>query len=229
MKQLRFWGFLPAFCLLTLPLTAQTYELEIGSGVGGLGAVADVGLIISTDVELQGVQFSFEWDEVNGIGVALSVDVPGPLDDADVVAMRVGDNDGAGKQFMVMGVVMDNDGSGEVIDPGMDQRVATASIQCANNEGTFPITLVDGKYAMVGTEPTLDHPDHRRPLLVGDRVEVLRRLFGASHFGVDRMRVLERVQREGRGSMVLEIEPHLPVRSPVVDDGEGHPGRERLV
>lgn len=160
MKQLRFWGFLPAFCLLALPLQAQQSrnELKLGTGEAKFGSVADVPLTLSTTDQVQGLVAAFEWGGATGQGVDL---VAGPaLATANTVVRRVGAN------FMVLGVVVDSDGvGGEIINPGNNQLVATAKIRCGpdpnpttpGDETLTPVTFADGKYAAVNGGPLLDN------------------------------------------------------------------------
>ena len=151
MKQLRLWVSLSAVCLMGLPLFAQSYEMDLGEATGGVGGIAGVPLSLSTSSELQGLQAIFEWDSANGTGESLVTGAT--IADADVVAMRVESN------YMVLGVVMDNDGQdGEVIEVGDDMPIATANIRCGNSAGgPFPVSFVDATYAMVGAEPVLDN------------------------------------------------------------------------
>jgi hypothetical protein len=165
MKQLRCWGFLPAFCLLALPVFGQSQsrnQLALGTtGLAKFGSVADVPLRISTTDQVQGLVAAFEWDGTKGTGTGLTL---GPLIDtpakANTVVSRVGTN------FVVLGVVMDSDGTGgEVINPGNNQLLATAQIRCAAdpNPGTpgdqvlTPVTFADGKFATVAGGPLLDN------------------------------------------------------------------------
>ena len=152
MIRARCWGLLPAVCLMALPVFAQsTYQMDLGAGTGGVGGIASVPLTLSTNAEIQGLQAIFEWNGANGTGDSLVTGAA--IADADVVAMRVESN------YMVLGVVMDNDGQGgEVIEPGNNLDIATANIRCGSSAGgPFAINFVDSTYAMVGAEPTLDN------------------------------------------------------------------------
>ena len=161
MNQLRSWVCLPAFCLLALPVLGQeSYTLDLGGGTAGVGGVAEVPLTLSTTGEVQGLQSIFEW---SGGGTGESLVTGAAIASADVIATRVESN------FMVLGVVMDNDGAdGEVIGAGNDQDVATARIRCGGEEGSFPVTFVDGQHAMVGNSPLLDNLVVVGGLSIGD-------------------------------------------------------------
>ncbi|MBI4603980.1 MAG: hypothetical protein HY721_18650 [Planctomycetes bacterium] len=154
MNQARFWGFLPAFCLLAPPLLAQSSnELKLGAGAAKLGQVASVPLTLSTTDQVQGLVAAFEWDSALGTGAGLD---DGPaLAGADTVVKRVE----AG--YMVLGVVLDSNpndaGSPEIIGPGNDLLVATAKIKCGGTEGTAAVSFVDAKYNTVDRGPVLDN------------------------------------------------------------------------
>ena len=81
----------------------------------------------------------------------------------------------------------------------------------------------------VGAEILLDHPHHRRTLLVGDEVEVLGGLRHAAHRRIDGVRAGEPIEAERAGAVVLEALPHAPFGAPLVDHAIRHPGGERLV
>ena len=54
MKQLRYWSFLPAFCLLALPLFGQN-SLQLGSAVAEFGADAEISITVGSESEVQGL------------------------------------------------------------------------------------------------------------------------------------------------------------------------------
>ena len=126
-------------------------ELKLGNGASTLGGVADVPLTLtSPDAETEGLVGVFEWDSASGNGVDLVAGAA--IASANVVSTRVE----AG--FAAIGVVLDNDGQGgEVIAPGTDIDIATAQIRCMGVVGMFPVSFVDGKYALVGENPVLDN------------------------------------------------------------------------
>jgi hypothetical protein len=154
MKQARIWGYLPAFCLAALPLTVQGQsqnELKLGMDVAKVTTgVADIPLTLSTTDQVQGLVAAFDWAASAGTGVSLT---PGPaIADADTVVQRVEPS------YMVLGVVMDSDGTGnEVISPGNDQLVATAGIRCSSTLGINGVEFRDGMYATVDGGPILDN------------------------------------------------------------------------
>lgn len=154
MSQLRFWGLIPAFCLLALPLGAQSSnELKLGNGgLGKYGSVRNVPLTLTTTDQVQGLVAAFDWNAANGLGVDLVV---GPaLSNADTVVRRVE------ASYMVLGVVMDSDGiNGEVISPGTDLLLATAQIECLEVEAVTPIEFKNDLYATVDGGPLLE--EHR--------------------------------------------------------------------
>ena len=151
MKQARFWLYLPALCMLALPLLGQSRnELKLGNAVAKVGTNAKVPLTLSTTDQVQGLVAAFEWDGAGGTGANL---IPGAtLATADTVVTRVE------ATYMVLGVVMDSDGSGgEIISPGADQPLAIAEITCSALEQTTVVSFADGKYATVNGGPLLDN------------------------------------------------------------------------
>lgn len=153
MRVLRFWGLVPAFCLLALPPWAQgANELKLDTKVAKVGSQLSIPLTLTTTDDVQGVVAAFEWAAAAGTGVGL---VPGAvLADADVVVTRVE------ASYMVIGVVMDSDGlpatAPEIIPPGTHE-IATVQIQCSQLEQVNPVTFVDGKYATVDGGPLLEN------------------------------------------------------------------------
>ncbi len=162
MKHVRFWVFLPALCMLALPLLGQSRnELKLGSDEVKFGSVASIPLTLSTTDQVQGLVAAFDWPAASGTGENLVAGAA--LADADTVVTRVGAN------FMVLGVVLDSNpndaGSPEIIGPGNDLDVATATIRCAADPNpavpgdvlTSPVEFRDGAYAAVGVTPLLDN------------------------------------------------------------------------
>jgi hypothetical protein len=125
--------------------------LALGSDSGIEGGTVSIPLTLDNEMsEAQGVVAAFEWDAAGGTGDSLVLGAA--LEGADTVSTRVGAN------FMVLGVVLDNDGvGGEVIGPGLGHHIATANIVCGGTEGTFAVSFVDGVYALVGEAPVLDN------------------------------------------------------------------------
>src|SRR5262245_25074334 len=107
MKQTRKRGILPLIAVLALPLGVSGQsrnELELGAAVAKIGTVADIPLRLSTTDQVEGLVAAFDWMPASaGVGVAL---LPGPaIADADTVVQRVEPT------YMVLGVVMDSDGT----------------------------------------------------------------------------------------------------------------------
>lgn len=150
MRRLRFWGLLPALCLLALPLVAAEKALKLGEGSARGGEVASVALTMDSDAEVQGLVAAFDWEGAKAEGVSLE---PGAaLADADTVVRRVEPS------YMVLGVVMDSDGlDGEVIEPGADIDLATASIRCLGTDVETDVVFRDNLYATVSGGPVLEN------------------------------------------------------------------------
>jgi len=124
--------------------------LELGSDVSKVGTDADIPLTLDTTDQVQGVVATFDWTPSVGTGSAL---VPGPaIATADTVVQNVG------ASFMVLGVVMDSDGSdGEIIAPGNDLLLATAKIRCASTEGSSPVEFQNFMYPAASGGPLLEN------------------------------------------------------------------------
>lgn len=152
MRVLRFWGLVPAFCLLALPPWAEgANELKLGATSAKVGSQFNVPLTLTTTDEVQGLVAAFEWEAAGGVGVGL---VPGAaLAEADVVVTRVE------ATYMVIGVVMDSDGQGtpEIIPPGADILIATAQIRCSQLEQANAVSFADMEYATVDGGPLLEN------------------------------------------------------------------------
>lgn len=152
MSRLRFWGLIPAFCLLALPSSVQgANELKLGTGEAKINNGIEIPLTLTTTDQVQGLVAAFHWDGSKGVGDAF---VAGPaLLAADTVVRRIE------ADYMVLGVVMDSDGlDGEVIDPGTDLLLATATIQCTAVESAdVPIEFADNAYATVDGGPLLEN------------------------------------------------------------------------
>lgn len=136
-------AFLPA------PLRAGS-ELRIGEGLAKGGTAIDVPLVLSTTDEVQGLVAAFEWDAgvASGVGIAPEA----MLAEADVVVTRVE------ATYMILGVVIDDDGLGiEAIPPGEDRLLASARIHCAGTVGGSEIRFADRTYAAVDGAPLLEN------------------------------------------------------------------------
>ena len=159
MRKLRFWGFLPAFCLLALPLLAANKMMLEDVGVAKIGNNVEIPLTLEAEDEIQGLVAAFQWDGTKGVGQNLMLGAV--LDTADtVVANIMGD-------FMVLGVVMDSDGLpddpadpaslNEIIVPGT-YVVATAVIEClADSAGPVPVEFVDGAHPAATGGPLMEN------------------------------------------------------------------------
>ena len=151
MRRRRFWGLVGAVSLMAFPLfAAESYELALGSKTAKVGADTEVPLVLSATGQVQGLVAAFDWDA----GVATGVDlVPASsIASADVVVKRVE----AG--YMVLGVVVDNDGVGEnFIPPGEDIVLATVKIRCKGTEASTALTFKDAAYATVDGGPLLEN------------------------------------------------------------------------
>ena len=75
----------------------------------------------------------------------------------------------------------------------------------------------------------LEHPEHRRALLVGQHVEHRARILGTQHGEFDRPRAAQRVDRHRRRARDRETFPAFPMRLPGVDREHLHESGERLV
>ncbi len=147
MKQLRYWSFLPAFCLLALPLMGQN-SLELGSDTVKVGENANVSLTLNSDSEVQGLVAAFEWDGAKGSGVDFLMSAL--VMSADTRVKRVE------ADYMVLGVVMDNDGTAGQVIPAGSSDLGTAVINTLAI-GDLNLQFVDGKYATVDGGPLLDN------------------------------------------------------------------------
>ena len=159
MRKLRFWGFLPAFCLLALPLLAANKMMLEDVGVAKIGNNVEIPLTLEAEDEIQGLVAAFQWDGTKGVGQNLVLGAV--LDTADTVVTNImGD-------FMVLGVVMDSDGLpddpadpaslNEIIVPGT-YVVATAVIEClADSAGPVPVEFVDGAHPAATGGPLMEN------------------------------------------------------------------------
>ncbi len=142
------------FCVLVAQSVYAASSNEFGLGVATVssGAEASIPLTLSSTDQVEGLAAIFEWDAAVGTGkdlVAGSV-----LSGADVVVRRVEAN------YMVLGVVVDSDGSGVYfIPPGTGTLLATAKIQGAvvDSEKTTDLVFVDSKYASAANGPVLEN------------------------------------------------------------------------
>ena len=168
MRRKRFLGFLPALCLLALPLTTAfgANELKLEKVRAEFGDTAEVKLLLNADDQIQGVVVVAEWSTAEGVQ-GLDLVPVGPLadtsaeSDADTVVARLEDG------YMVLGVVMDsnpsdNGGLAEVIDPGADIELAVLTLKAADQpdpivEIVTPLMFVDAAYNTVDGGPLLDN------------------------------------------------------------------------
>lgn len=165
MRRKRFLGFLPAFCLLALPLFGLS-ELKLGNSTGEYSDQVAVELTLTTDDQVQGLVAVFEWDTSGGVTGVDLVPVSPLLDSsveegADTVVTRVEDG------YMVLGVVMDSNPNDngtlpEVIGPGTDIPIATATLTGAGDPGggsavVTDLVFVDDAYASTEGGPVLDN------------------------------------------------------------------------
>ncbi len=150
MRRSWFWGLVPAVCLLAFPVFAADYELKLGAKAAKVGAETEVPLTMSATGQVQGLVAAFDWDSAVATGVDL---VPAEaISSADVVVTRVE----AG--YMVLGVVIDNDGQGpNFIPPGGDILLATVKIRCEGAEASTALTFKDAAYATVDGGPLLEN------------------------------------------------------------------------
>lgn len=155
MKQLRYWSFLPAFCLLALPVFGQ--GLELGSDTAKVGDMAEVPILLHNTDEVQGVVVALGWDGAIATGAGLVegpvLTLPAPAD-ADTVVKRVE------ADYAVLGVVMDSDGmDDEVIPPSPPEGnlLATLQLDILVADTTLTVSLMDGAYATVDGGPLLDN------------------------------------------------------------------------
>lgn len=132
-------------------------SVTVASGFAGAQQIAEVPLLISTDLEAHGFILVFEWDEDLGLGEEL---VPRAgegevLGDADIVVTHVMPS------HMIFGVVMNSDTAGcEMIPAGQDIEVGVAKIRClggGDQREESSIRLVDGKYRVEEGLPLLDN------------------------------------------------------------------------
>ena len=143
-------GFIGALCG---PVPAPGHELVLGSATAGMGETVQLPLTLTSTSDVQGVVFVAEWDGAKLAGANLS---PGTvLAGADVVVRRVEPS------YAVLGVVMDSDGTGEVIPLGTN-LIASLGLKVLagpTEDGTVevPVRLVDGKYGATNLGPVLDN------------------------------------------------------------------------
>ena len=78
-------------------------------------------------------------------------------------------------------------------------------------------------------EKLLEHPQHRRTLLVSQDVEHRAAIFGTAHCEFDRPRAAQPVDRHRRRARDAEALPSLPLRLPRVHREHLHEGGERFV
>jgi hypothetical protein len=139
-------------------LAQDNLGLTLGSASGLQSQVTDIPLTLTADADadVQGFVAVFEWDEELAEGIDL---IPGAvLRDADVVARRVESN------YMVLGVVVDEDGQGpdSIRPPEPDGITDIATVQLRCLPGTYeeretPIRFRDATFAVVEDGPALDN------------------------------------------------------------------------
>ncbi len=160
MKLKSVWGFLPAFCLLALPLGAvNTLSISVPSKVE-IGTQGTFSVDLSTTDEVQGLVVACDWnsDVASATGelaladfLTLENNAANDAGTADTVVARVEPG------FFVLGVVMDSDGmNAEIIAPG-DYTLATLTLACGGAEGRTPVAFRDSQYATVEGGPALDN------------------------------------------------------------------------
>ena len=169
MKQKRILGFLPALCLLALPVLVQAQTITVGDAIGEFNQIANVPITLSSDSEqqVQGIVVVVQWDGAAATGVDLirgaALGAAGDEAGADTVVRRVESD------FVVLGVVMDSDptDNGEVaevipVGPGADADIATLQLQCGADPGgvdsvVTQLELVDDTHAAAEGGPALDN------------------------------------------------------------------------
>jgi len=108
-------------------------------------------IVLISDSEVQGLITVFDWDGEKLEGRDLT---PGSvLESADLIIRRVEPD------YMILGVVMNTDGTGdEVIPPGTNS-LATARFRCPSPDEDVPVDLIfrDGKYGTDALGPLLDN------------------------------------------------------------------------
>jgi hypothetical protein len=141
------WSLLVAW---TTVAGASSVELKLGNATVQPGGTVEIPLLLTSDQPVQGFVAAFDWNPTHLQGISL---LPGSvLTDADTVVRRVEPN------YMVLGVVMDSDGTGgEIIAPGTDIQLATVRLQCLALPQNTPIVFRDGMYATVNGGPLLDN------------------------------------------------------------------------
>lgn len=147
MKQLRYWCFLPAVCLLALPLWAQD-SFTLGTDTVKVGETASVDLTMDSTSDVQGIQLAFDWDSSVATGSALTTSAE--VDAADLVVTRVESD------FVVLGVIVDQDGTGDSALPAGSTPLGTVEFEAAAL-GTASLTFRDGLYATSSGGPALDN------------------------------------------------------------------------
>jgi hypothetical protein len=129
-------------------LPCRAHELKIRP-VEGIEPAADIVLV--TDAPVQGLIVCLDWDGTKISGTDL---VPGEvLAEADLVVRRID------PAFLVLGVILDEDGQGaDAIPPG-EHVIATARFRCVSATAQVQAALEfrDGMYGAVDLGPLLDN------------------------------------------------------------------------
>jgi hypothetical protein len=159
MKQMRFLGFLPAFCLLAFASAIHAdgecdQGLSLGSASGEFGETVAIGVTLDSDSDVQGLVAAADWSAA--VATGLSIDGGAALVGAEIVESRIEDS------YFVLGVVIDVNGQGpDSIPAGAGIDVATLSLVCGAGDGggavSSPIEFRNGSYATIDGGPLLDN------------------------------------------------------------------------
>ena len=79
------------------------------------------------------------------------------------------------------------------------------------------------------SQELLQHTKNRCAFLIGQCVEHLLRLGRRADFGTDRTRRVQGIHAEGNLFVPGELHPRLPIRSPVIHNFAGEPGRKGFI
>jgi len=129
------------------------FGLALGTGSALQSQNVEVPLSASSSGDVQGLVAVFEWD--GGLVHGVDLTPAASLEFADLIVRRVERN------FMVLGVVIDDDGSGpHAIPAANDIPLATAVLRCLPgiyDERNVPLRFRDGTHSAVRDGPTLDN------------------------------------------------------------------------
>ncbi len=116
-------------------------EMSLGAAQGSSGEEISISLQLTSSAGVEGLSAVFEWNGAIAEGVSLTP--AAAIEGVDLLVSRAEAN------FMVLGVVVDTDGSGEFVIPsGNNTLLATANVRCLE-PGVTDIVFVDNKYASV--------------------------------------------------------------------------------